>query len=265
MDRLKINDGGQPIYLDDLSLLQGNDAESLRSLLVAMGGGGAYLLSALDADIVSTDSTALTTTARLKAGTLVVDGELLPWEDTVVTLKSWNDPVYLIVREEESDSRLHEDGQARTCRRRRWVEASLDATGAAESYMAYDLPTLGEKVRDLIGYKVNGWKSVNASFFNGYGGTVKYQDLAECYRVWVNIKSASTTEIKGGLNLFWTDAAFLQYFNSGVKAWTQTENGILSFTLTAFEGTVAADVSLPYDDATCALAVPVNLIFEIPK
>lgn len=45
MNRLKFNEGGQPVYLDDLKLLQDNDEGAMSSLMEALGGGKtAFLL-----------------------------------------------------------------------------------------------------------------------------------------------------------------------------------------------------------------------------
>lgn len=266
MNRLKFNEGGQPVYLDDLKLLQDNDEGAMSSLMEALGGGKtAFLLKKIDVTDASADIEAGTTSFTFKSGILVVGGEFLVWPETRLSVKTWNDPVYLCIRETDTDSRTFEDGQTRTCVKSREVYLSLDYAGVQEYYNIFDLPTFADVVKDFLGYKENVWKSVNVNFQNGYSGSVKYQDLTEFYRVWINIKSSNMDSISGSVWLFYSDASFLQYFQSSTKAYVQTENGILSFSLYGFEGNVRADVNLPYDDAENAGSLPVRIIFEIPK
>lgn len=264
MNRLKFNEGGQPVYLDDLRLLQSNDATTLATLVSALGNGTkAFLLTSPEVTRVNVSDSV--TNFSLKSGTLVVDGEFLEWPDTDMEISDWNTPIYLCVKESESDIRTFEDGQERACSTTKSVTVTTDATGATESYNIYDLKTLGELLQSVIGYTEYAWKSVNVTWKNGYGGTVRYQDRPECYRVWVKAKSSSLSELTGSVLLFYADESWLQYYVSDREAYIQTENGVTSFSLSSFEGGTYANISLPIDDVTNASGLSINAIFEIPK
>ena len=114
MNRLKFNEGGQPVYVDDLETLQENDTASMRQLLEALTGGvKAYLLTDWKTEFVSVDVEKSTTTTKIYAGTAVVDGEFVTWDDATIVVQSWDDPIYLCIKRTETDNRVFEDGQTR--------------------------------------------------------------------------------------------------------------------------------------------------------
>ena len=266
MKRLKFNEGGQPVFLDDLKVLQENDDNSVRTLFRALGNGeNAFLLKKPEVADVSASEDDYTTTFTLKSGVIVVDGEPLSWPDTELTIPDWETPIYLVVNREDSDSRVFEDGQSKACVTDITVTPKLDNSGAAEWYALYSLRKLEDLVKDFIGIKENSWKNIPVTFYNGYSGDVKYQDLDFCRRVYINISSKNSSPLSGDVLLFYCDESFLHNFDSPVSTSVVTENGILSFTIGGFEGMVRASVSLPADDIDSASLLPVKTIFELPK
>lgn len=152
MNRLKLNEGGQPVHLDDLETLQDNDKRSMRLLLDALTGGAeAFLLKKPEKDLWWGDTDTGTGSYTLKGGTLVVDGEFLEWPETEVETKTEDSPTYLCVRETETDSRTFEDGQQRNCMVTKEVYATGDPTGAEKSYELDSLPVLADLVKAAIG------------------------------------------------------------------------------------------------------------------
>lgn len=266
MNRLKFSEGGQPVYLDDLRLLQDNDVSAMKFLLQALGNGQkTFLLQPLKVEGLKPDESGTKTEFIVKAGTAVVDGEFMAWNDTSFQIGDWNTPIYLCIRTTNTDNRLFEDGQERNCRTSKEAYLSLDKDGATEYYPIYDLPVLFDVIKDVVGYKEPVWRQIKVHFFNGYTGTVRFKELAECYRVWVDIKSDIYEEIEGDIMLFYTDITFLQNFRSSCIASIVSENGVQSCQLHGFEGTVRLDILLPVDDLSCAAEVPVKIVFEIPK
>lgn len=266
MNRLKISEGGQPIYLDDLQLLQDNDIFSIKSLLQALGNGQrAFLLQPLQADFLNYDESQEKTTFLVKSGTLVVDGCFLTWSDTELQVSDWDMPMYLCVKTFDTDKRLFEDGQNRNCRTGKEVYLSLDPSGVSEYYSAFELPLFSNLIKESIGYKEAVWQQIKVTFSNGYTGTVKFKEQSDCYRVYVDIKSNNHKALSGSLLLFYTDKTFLQYFRSPCEAFVRTENGVAGGQLYGFEGNIYLDLQLPFDDASCAADVPVKVIFELPK
>ena len=152
MNRLKLNEGGQPVHLDDLETLQDNDKRSMRLLLDALTGGAeAFLLKRPEKGLWMGDYDEGNGSYTLKGGTLVVDGEFLEWPETRVVTLTAESPTYLCVRETETDSRTFEDGQQRNCMVTKEVYATGDPTGAEKSYELDSLPVLADLMKAAIG------------------------------------------------------------------------------------------------------------------
>lgn len=264
MNRLKINEGGQPVYLEDLQLLQDNEIQSIGLLLSAFGRGRSTMLLE-QPTYQHTENDAGDFVIKVSKGTAFINGDFVSWDDTVVVEPQSEDYLWLCVREIPGDKRTFDDGQSRSCIVFREGYISADPSGAVVSYKLTALRCIAEYIQDLIGYKISVWQNIKVSFFNGYSGTVKYKELDDCYRVSVDIRSSSYANLSGSPMLFYTDKPFLQAFRSPGDAFVQTENGVTGGQLCGFEGQVRLDVQLPFDDATCAASVPVKMIFELPK
>lgn len=263
MNRLKINEGGQPVYLEDLQLLQDNGISSINLLLSALGRGRSTMLFEKPT-YQYTENEAGDFIIKVNQGTAFINGDFVSWRDAVVEPQS-EDDLWLCVREIPGDKRIFDDGQQRNCIVSREGYISADPAGAAVSYKLTSLSCIADYIQELIGYKIAVWQNIKVSFFNGYSGTVRYKELDDCYRVSVDIKSNSYKELTGSPLLFYSDKTFLQYFRSSGEAFVRTENGVAGGQLYGFEGNVYLDLQLPFDDASCAADVPVKMIFELPK
>lgn len=258
---MKFNEGGQPVYLDDLRLLQENDVSALKWLMDTLGSA----IVIKESPVVDANSDGSYT---VEGGIAWDNGELLQWDDTDFSASEWTDTVWLCVKESDTDTRTFEDGQDRACVTAKTVYLSTDSTGVEKCYNLMLMKTMREVLRDKIGYTEYAWKSVAVEWQNGYTGTVKYQDKPECYRVWIKAKSTSTVELTGSVTLFYVDYTsyrWLSVFVSDREAFVDSENGVHGFHISAFDGIVSANVSLPFDDVACAASLPINIIFEIPK
>jgi hypothetical protein len=191
MNRLLFNEGGQPIFLDDIKLLQDNDAGFNRQFLNAISGkSSAFLLQHLDMKPLSVDQEKLTTTAKVYAGSIVVAGEIIDFPESTVTVKTWSDPLYVCIKETENEEREFEDGQTRPCRKSVQAYISTSKDGAKTSYNVLELPTLTELLRRNLGLGgVDTWKNIPVTFFNGYTGQVQYQKQGDSTRIKVKISS----------------------------------------------------------------------------
>ena len=135
MNRLLFNEGGQPIFLDDIKLLQDNDASFNRQFLNAVTGGSPiFLIKRLESKLISVDPSKLTTTAKIFANSVVLSGEIIDFPETTVTVRTWNDPVYVCVTETENEGREFEDGQERACRLSRQAYISTNKDGRSEEH-----------------------------------------------------------------------------------------------------------------------------------
>lgn len=267
MNRLKFSEGGQPVYLDDLETLQANAAADTLTVAAALAQDNAtFMLRPLQMTYKGDDSVAGTMVYTVSAGSAMVKGELVSWNETEVTLALLTDPVYLCVKRTETDIRTFEDGQARACGTNveAWIGTSV--SGVSEYYNVLEVPNMIGLLRKALGITDEPtWRTIDVEFRNGYTGTVAVKEMTDTYRVKVDIKSTQTTELSGYPLLFYTSERILQAFESPVTAYVESENGVNSFRLSAFDGAVTACVSLPFDDVSTAQGLPVKMIFDLPK
>lgn len=95
MNRLLFNEGGQPVCLDDLKTLQDLMVETIKALVSSLVRTNVFILNEYSLLGFSFDSGRYKRT--LSAGTLVVDGDFLPWPETTLTLESPEQPIYIYV------------------------------------------------------------------------------------------------------------------------------------------------------------------------
>jgi len=253
------------VYLDDLKLLQENDERSVSDLLYALG------LDSFSIDPVNTHKNT-DDSYTVDAGSAWLNHELVDWPATTISASDWTGELWLCIKASDTDVRTHEDGQERSCVTSTMGYVSADKTGATACIDLLTLKTLpvalSAVVKGEIDHMEDVWKSVNVKWLNGYSGKVQYQDRADCYRVRINAKSSNYTELTGSVELFSVDESayrWLCVFASDRRAFVGSENGVSGFYISAFEGCVRADASLPFDDVTNAASLPINAIFEIPK
>lgn len=173
MNRLLFNEGGQPVCLDDLKTLQDLMVETIKALVSSLVRTNVFILNEYSLLGFSFDSGRYKTT--LSAGTLVVDGDFLPWPETTLTLESPGQPIYICVKNKEEDIRTFEDGQSRNCTQSKEVYVSTDQTGADQAYNLYNLHSMLDLLSSALGIERNN-TNVPVTFFNGYSGKVKVVD-----------------------------------------------------------------------------------------
>lgn len=273
MNRLKFNEGGQPIYLDDLETLQANSLTDVATLAKALATDNeTFLLRPLQMEHKEDDSVAGTMVYTVKAGSAMIKGEIVSWEETEVSLSLATDPVYLCVKRTESDSRTFEDGQTRACatNAEAWIATSV--SGVQEYYNMLELPNMVTLLRTQLSITDEpAWRDLNVIPLNGYSGTVAVQELTDAYRYKIDISSSDFTTLTGSVQLFYIkDTDYLPGSQGHVlitptTAFVATDNGVTDFKLRCWEQTMYADVTLPFDNVTSAGDLPVKIIFELPK
>lgn len=268
MNRLLFSEGGQPVCLDDLKLLQDNEQEGIKLLLSALVDTKVFLLDKIKMDLPkrSEDGRVYFT---VKAGTLVVDGELLSWNDTKFSTADIAGPKYLCVRDIETDSRIFEDGQSRACVKAKEAYVSLSNEGASLSYDILQLPVFEDLLKTKLNIAVDkNWKDIAVTWNNGYTGSFQYQDLGNYYKCRISIKSSlrswgETGEIVGYIDDNNIPRFVSQMFLTGGDDDTtmrefylvnNTENLALRGNGVDFSNDI-------YSPAMC----PINTIFDIPK
>ncbi len=255
------------MVLYELFRLQANDMQSMALLLAALTGSeGAYLLQEQKGEVADDEGKQM----KMYGGAAVVNGEIVKWDDTTLTVDTWDDPLYLCIKRTDADQRTFEDGQTRACATKTEGYLSTNNSGATESYLVTSLPVMSNLVRKAIGIKEEaGYRQLKVSFMNGYSGTVAVKELTDAYRYKIDIKSANTTALTGSVSLFYAGETFpgaqSGKFATAACGFVDTENSVLSFGLKCVEDQVHADVELPFDDVTDAASLPVRMIFELPK
>lgn len=166
MNRLKFNEGGQPVYLDDLETLQTNGSSMWKAMLGVMTmESKAFLLSDVEQENVGNNQ------IKVGSGTIVMDGMLCPFDGKTLTAKT-SGSVYLLVKRFETDERVLENGQTETCAETVTVTLGTDTTGADETYKLDELETFLDLLTKAIeNNRTRG--NTDVLFFNGYSGKVK--------------------------------------------------------------------------------------------
>lgn len=196
MNKIQFHEGGQPINLDDLQLLQERSTQMFKALIDALSEHAPVFLMKKPKGGVRIATGGTSTSYVIDAGTLVLDGEVLEWQETDMKVKEWNAPVYICVRRVESDPRVFADGQTRHCRIGKEVYLSLTKDGAAEAYNLFELPILANLMLAAMGISKDHqqWKAVKVSkWYNGYAGTIRFREAKNKYFFDVNVTSSSNS------------------------------------------------------------------------
>lgn len=191
MNKILFHEGGQPIQLDDLQLLQENSFSLFKALIDALSGQTPVFLikrPGASVKVVSKD----TTSYVVESGSIVVDGEVLSWPETDMQVKAWNAPVYACIRDTESDPRVFADGQTNNCRANKSVYLSLTKDGASKAYNIFELPIFPDLLGKVIGVSKSDkdWNQLEIlGGMNGYSGEIYYKELDGVFFFNVNLTS----------------------------------------------------------------------------
>lgn len=155
MNRLKFSNGGQPLFLEDIKLLQENQDEILSTLLYALcKDTGIIILKGGDWDVVNEDGDVLT--VRIAEGKAFVGGDIVGWNETDVSNNLDND-LYLCVQEVDEDEREFGDGVPRKCRTNKRVYFSETTENAQWYIKIFDNhKSFAEVLRGVLGFDSSG-------------------------------------------------------------------------------------------------------------
>lgn len=159
MNKIKFNQGGQPIYLDDLQLLQDNTTQNLQYLLTALVGKNQepYLLYpyTFTGEVISEEEYIAELT--IHANAIVIGGEIIPFPEKTflnTEIDPENGEFYIIIQRQDTNTQTHEDGQDKPTRTTATATLTTQPDGAAE---AYPMPqySLIELIGKQFGLKLN--------------------------------------------------------------------------------------------------------------
>ena len=274
MNKLLFNEGGQPVYLDDLKILQETPQNQIAQLLSAFGSGEtAYLLTSLQGDIISIDTTTHKTTAKVHKNWLVEDGLIFEIPETTIVVSSWNDPIYVGIKTTEGDARNFEDGQSHPCSES--LEAYLSTVKTDDSMInAWGLKTIFSLMGSLMNAEQTdaAYKDIDVSFSNGYSGQVQYKELSDCYRIKIKISSTSTVwgDNTSGIvfvlispgQILQNTTRFSTYFATGGDTPDRMHQACLKL---KWDGTVTLVGITPSSGTDAPNFCTIDTVFEIPK
>jgi hypothetical protein len=165
MKKLKFNEGGQPIYLDDIQTLQESMGSALCGLVAA--------LLASDWSQKNITTAFLADPTRTKDGSYVggwvyYDGNLLQYTNNLTP--ALIDPSgYLNIYKTEADSRVMADGSTANCTETMY--ATVDSAEDAQALASIDWKTVSVMTELITDVK---WKNTGVTLKNGYTGVLKY-------------------------------------------------------------------------------------------
>lgn len=202
MNKLQFHEGGQPVNLNDLQLLQDNTLQAVAALFGALTANEPVFLLKLPSIAFAKKGSKIE--VRIAAGKMVENGELLEWPDTTIESEMKNPPLFLCVRETEGDARIFADGQTRNCRKNKQAYISTEAAGAASAYNITEIPLFS----DLL-VKDGEWIYSQAEFYNGYVGSFKFRVLNGKTRIVIEVASTNTNWSTDGVFVYGKSKAIL--------------------------------------------------------
>ena len=174
MIKLQFHEGGQPISLDDLQVLQDNSLALFKVLTDTLSGQTPVSLlkkPEVSAKILTKDKAAYV----VSAGSMIVDGDILSWPETDLQVNVGNRPVYACVRDVGKS-----------------VYLSLTKEGVSKAYNIFDLPVFADLLGKVlgIGKQDKEWTKLEIlEFGNGYSGEIHYKEIDGSYFFNVDLTS----------------------------------------------------------------------------
>lgn len=148
MNKIRFNEGGQPVYLDDLQLLQENQVETVETLLGCLCNGQSVLLTG--GGITDVTETEGGYDVKVSAGKAFVNGDIVEWEDLDVEVGSM-DSLFLCMNKTEEDLRDFENGAQHYCREKTAVVLSTTKDGATGYIDLYNPKTFANVLKGVLG------------------------------------------------------------------------------------------------------------------
>lgn len=207
MNNIIFSEGGQPIFLDDINLLQENRISAVFSLFVGLVGNEtkAFLLNpyTFDTEIIDSDNGIVK--LKINANSIVVEGDIIPFPaaEFLNTEIEEKGVVCVCVKRTDAELRTFEDGQSRYCLKKTTAYLSCETAGVSEFYKIPELPSMIELLSSRLGIPtVSAWTNVPVIFYNGYSGDVRYRIDGSTIQLSINISSSQKnweTDILGRL------------------------------------------------------------------
>lgn len=143
MEKLQINKGGQPVYLDDLAFLQESSRAALAALVAALTGGAETAIIK-EIQATPTDQTAESVTLQVYAGSVCHKGFIYPLERGTIIWPIVDGsvaPMYVHLKETEAEFRTLGSGVDAPTRRKLTAVLRPEG-GTGNSFLVDNLPKI---------------------------------------------------------------------------------------------------------------------------
>ena len=205
MNKVLFNGGGQPIYLDDLQIIQDGVRDAAEEIISALGVD-------LGQEVFFVKKPTMTLSASLTTFSDGVlwheDYGLIPINGVVLNLNIGSPQTYVKIVVTDSNSRIFEDGQQHNCKQTVVANIVNVNSSSGTSYLFSEIPDMISRLSALLD-KSNSehWIPLNVYFYNGYSGTVEYQEFEDHYRIRIDISSEQRGEQEYPILLFETEGS----------------------------------------------------------
>lgn len=188
MKEINFHDGGMPIHLDDLKLLQSFSKDIVLLLIKSLVGEEVEAFAMNRPKVKRAPEGGVI----VLPGAMYVKGDILSWNETRVADITEGMPIYACIREVTSDNRLFADGQEHPCRIEKEVYFSSSKDGVAEAYDITTIAVFADLLQERI--KFGDWQNMvwREHFYNGYSGTFSIREVNRRYRVQAKLESNAT-------------------------------------------------------------------------
>lgn len=187
MNKIKFSSGGQPLFLEDVKLLQDNQEEIIRSLLYALCKEHNVLLQG--GEFAEVDGGNIIT-----GGKAFIGGDIVVWEDLPIDESLFEGDLYLCVKEVEEDEREFGDGFNRNCRVNKVVYLSNTTSGAVGYINLWNTKDFAEVLDGVLGHSsspVSWYKAqINEELiYNGYNIEIYYLPISDTVQLKLKMSS----------------------------------------------------------------------------
>ncbi len=192
MKEVIFSEGGMPLVLDDLALMQGNSKGLFHLIIEGLVGKGNDVFTFSLPDIRTFyDKENTRYVAHVKAGEAYIKGNVVSWQDTQLIVEDSKKSIYIVVREELSDERIFEDGQSHASRKEYKVSLST-SVGGENTYDLTNMPTFSDLVIEK--QKTGDWEDYKreANFDAGYSGFFGLRTINGVIHIKLDLTSKDT-------------------------------------------------------------------------
>ena len=169
MNKLIFNEGGQPVYIEDLKLLQDNNTLFTKAMMgVVLQREEACLMQPCEVVTVGINTPDLSANVEVPAGEIYYNGMLLPFEGKKLTIAK-GAPLYICLKRTLTDLRTFENGQQHHCQEAWSASVETQNVGADKAFQLNNLKTYLQ-LMELALLNSSKRESIPCAYANDYSG-----------------------------------------------------------------------------------------------